>query len=67
MSPPDELDKYDELKLEIRKQMELIRKYYDGINTPSLCIQKELQNLNYLLELKKSKSISNLPEEDKQI
>ena len=53
--------------MEVRKQMELTLKYYDGINTRSVCIQKELNKLNYLLELKKSKSISNLPEEDKKV
>ena len=44
--------------------MELIVKYYDGINTRSICIQKELNKLNYLLELKKSKSISSVSEEE---
>ena len=60
MSPPPGLtDPYDEFKNEIRKQKEFILKYYDGINTRSLAIQKELQNLKYLLDLKKSKSFTN--------
>ena len=46
--------------------MELILKYYDGINTRSLQMQKELQELWYLLDLKKSKTITNTPNEDEK-
>ena len=37
--------------------METIIKYYDSINTKVINIQKELNQLKYLLELKKRKSI----------
>ena len=41
MSPPPGLsDTYEELKNEIRKQMELILEYYDGIYIRSLSISK---------------------------
>ena len=42
--------------------MEIIIKCYDSINTKVINIQKELNQLKYLLELKKSKSI--MQEED---
>ena len=45
--------------------MEIIIKYYDSINTKVINIQKELNQLKYLLELKKSKSI--MQEEDDKI
>ena len=49
MLPAPGLDNpYDEFENEIRKQMELILKYYDGIHTRSLAIQKEIQNPKYL-------------------
>ena len=52
MSPPPEQIEHHELRNEIRKQMELILNYYDGTNTRSLEIQKYLQKLKYLLDLK---------------
>ena len=52
----------DDIGVEIRKNMEIIIKYYDSINTKVINIQKELNQLKYLLELKKSKSI--MQEED---
>ena len=59
---------YEELKKEIRKQMELILKYYDGINTRSLQIEKDLQQLKVLIKLKqKINYISNeLTNDDKK-
>ena len=64
--PPPGLDNpYDEFKDEIRKQMKLILKYYDGINTRSLSIQKEIQTfLTYLLDLKKSKPLTSTSDAD---
>ena len=54
MGPPTGLsDPYDEFKNENRKQMELELRYYDGINTRSTQIQKELNQLKYVLDLKK--------------
>ena len=64
--PPEEADKYDEFKYEMRKHMESILNYYNGINTRSLSIQKEFHNLRYLLELKRSKTISIFRDEDNQ-
>ena len=52
----------DDIGVEIRKNIEIIIKYYDSINTKVINIQKELNQLKYLLELKKSKSI--MQEED---
>ena len=46
--------------------MEIIIKYYDSINTKVINIQKELNQLKYLLELKKSKSITQEEDDEKQ-
>ena len=45
--------------------METLIKYYDSINTKVFNIQKELNQLKYLFELKKSKSIMH-EEDDKK-
>ena len=45
---------HDDIGVEIRKNMEIIIKYYDSINTKVINIQKELNQLKYLLELRKS-------------
>ena len=67
-SSEDATEPYEELKKEIRKQMELILKYYDGINTRSLQIEKDLQQLKVLIKLKqKFNYISNeLTNDDKK-
>ena len=65
MLPPPE-DTPEDIASEIRKNMEIIIKYYDGINTRTLNIQKELHNLKYLLELKKSKAINDATDDDKK-
>ena len=62
MVPNIEEEISDDIAAEIRKNMETIMKYYDSINTKVINIQKELNQLNYSLELKKSKSI--MQEED---
>ena len=49
---------YEEFKIDIRNTMQLILKYYDGVNTRSLAIQKEIQNLHYILDLKKTESLN---------
>ena len=56
---------YEDFKIEIRKQMELILKYYDCVNTRSLAIQKEIQNLHYILDLRKSKSMNTVDDDVK--
>ena len=69
ISPSENIEEpYEELKKEIRKQMELILKYYDGINTRSLQIEKDLQQLKVLIKLKqKINYISNeLTNDDKK-
>ena len=63
MSPPPE---EEDIASEIRKNMETIIKYYDSINTRTINIQKELNQLKYLLELKKSRTVKELTEEDKK-
>lgn len=55
----------DDIAVEIRKNMETIVKYYDSINTKIINFEKQLNNLKYLLELKKAKSIIN-NEDDKK-
>ncbi len=57
----------DDIAAEIRKNMEIIIKYYDSINTKVMNIQKELNQLKYLLELKKSKSIMQEEDDKKTI
>jgi hypothetical protein len=56
----------EDLASEIRKNMETILKYYDAINTRTINIQKELHQLKYLLELKKSKTAKELTDDDKK-
>ena len=56
----------EDLASEIRKNMETILKYYDAINTRTINIQKELHQLKYLLELKKSKTTKELTDDDKK-
>ena len=63
MSPPPE---EEDIASEIRKNMETIIKYYDSINTRTINIQKELNQLKYLLELKKSRTVKELTEDDKK-
>ena len=46
--------------------METILKYYEAINTRSINIQKELHQLKYLLELKKSRTVKELTDDDKK-
>ena len=46
--------------------METILKYYDAINTRTINIQKELNQLRYLLELKKSRTVKELSDDDKK-
>ena len=53
MSPNIEEEINDDIATEIRQNMETIIKYYDSINTRTINIQKELNQLKYLLELKK--------------
>ena len=55
MLPPPEED----IASEIRKSMETIIKYYDSINIRGINIQKELNQLKYLLELKKARLQNN--------
>ena len=66
MSPTLEEEINDDIATEIRKNMEIIIKYYDSINTKVINIQKELNQLKYLLELKKSKSIMQEEDDKKQ-
>ena len=67
MSPPPGLEnQYEEFKNEIRKQMDLILNYYDGIKARFLQITKEILNLKYVLELKKARSIANVPDGDEK-
>ena len=56
----------EDIASEIRKNMETIIKYYDAINTRSINIQKELNQLRYLLELKKSRTVKELTTDDKK-
>ena len=63
---PIEEEINDDIAVEIRKNMETIMKYYDSINTKVINIQKELNKLKYLLELKKSKSIMQEEDDKKQ-
>ena len=63
MTPPPE---EEDIASEIRKNMETIIKYYDSINTRTINIQKELNHLKYLLELKKSKTVKELTDDDKK-
>ena len=62
---PIEEEINDDIAVEIRKNMETIVKYYDSINTKIINFEKQLNNLKYLLELKKAKSIIN-NEDDKK-
>jgi hypothetical protein len=64
LPPPEETP--EDIASEIRKNMELILKYYDSINTRSINIQKELHQLKYLLELKKSRTVKELTDDDKK-
>ena len=61
---PEDTPKY--LASEIRKNMETIIKYYDSINIRTCNIQKELYNLRYLLDVKNSRAINDLPNDDKK-
>lgn len=63
MSPPPE---EEDIASELRKNMETIIKYYDSINTRITDIQKELNQLKYLLESKKSKPMKELTDDDKK-
>ena len=65
MNPIIEEEINDDIAVEIRKNMETIVKYYDSINTKIINFEKQLNNLKYLLELKKAKSIIN-NEDDKK-
>ena len=65
MDPIFEEEINDNIAVEIRKNMETIVKYYDSINTKIINFEKQLNNLKYLLELKKAKSIIN-NEDDKK-
>jgi hypothetical protein len=65
MSPPPE-ETTEDIASEIRRNMELIIKYYDTINARSINIQKELHQLRYLLELKKSRTVKELTDDDKK-
>ena len=65
MNPIIEEEFNDDIAVEIRKNMETIVKYYDSINTKIINFEKQLNNLKYLLELKKAKSIIN-NEDDKK-
>ena len=62
---PIEEEINDDIAVEIRKNMETIVKYYDSIITKIINFEKQLNNLKYLLELKKAKSIIN-NEDDKK-
>ena len=53
MNPIIEEEFTDDIAVEIRKNMETIVKYYDSINTKIINFEKQLNNLKYLLELKK--------------
>ena len=64
LPPPEETP--EDIASEIRKNMELILKYYDSINTRSINIQKELHQLKYLLELNKSRTVKELTDDDKK-
>jgi hypothetical protein len=64
LPPPEETP--EDIASEIRKNMETILKYYDSINTRSINIQKELHQLKYLLELKKSRTVKKLTDDDKK-
>jgi len=65
MLPPSE-ETPEDIASEIRKNMETILKYYDAINTRTINIQKELNQLRYLLELKKSRTVKELSDDDKK-
>jgi hypothetical protein len=56
----------EDIASEIRTNMESIIKYYDAINTRSINIQKELHQLKYLLELKISRTVQELTDDDKK-
>ena len=60
--PPDEFDgscpKSRGLDEGIRKYMVLILSYIDDINSRSISMQKEMNRLKYLLELKKAMRLS---------
>ena len=45
----------------VRKYMVLILAYVDSMNTRTISMQKELNGLKYLLELKKAKRLSLNP------
>ena len=65
MDPIFEEEINNDIAINIRKNMETIVKYYDSINTKIINFEKQLNNLKYLLELKKAKSIIN-NEDDKK-
>jgi hypothetical protein len=62
--PPEETP--EDIASEIRTNMETILKYYEAINTRTINIQKELHQLRYLLELKKSRAVKELTDDDKK-
>ena len=55
MTPPQSEEKLNE---GIRKYMVLILSYIDNINSRSISMQKEMNRLKYLLELKKAMRLS---------
>ena len=57
MSPPPE----ETLEAGLRKYMVLILSYADNINSRTIAMQKEMNRLKYLLELKKAKRLSLNP------
>ena len=61
MSPLPSEEKLDE---GIRKYMVLILSYVDNINSRSIGMQKEMNRLKYLLELKKAKRLSQKTDDD---
>ena len=60
MSLPPE----DKLNEGIRKYMVLILSYVDNINSRSISMQKEMNRLKYLLELKKAMRLSRKADDD---
>ena len=63
-SPPDDthaLSGTNALEEGLRKYMVLILSYVDSINTRTISMQKELNRLKYLLELRKAKRLSLNP------
>ena len=57
MSPPPE-ENVQEIDKGLRKFMVLILSYVDNTNDRTIALQKEMNRLKYLLELKKAKRLS---------